>query len=257
MRLNIFYILLIALCGLYGCKNHQQPIIKENLNILPTIYPEYQGALLPVNIAPLNFKIQDEGDEWMIQIQGKGNPITITAHDAVEIPIKRWRQLLHQNQGGSLSITVSSRKKGEWYQYSPFTWDVSTDSIDSHLAYRLIEPTYANWNSMAICQRELSSFKETEIISNKKSGQNCINCHTFNQGNPNEMVMHMRKINAGTILIQGGACQKLNTKTPHTISNFVYPDWHPSGKQIAFSTNLTQMSFYDAHPKIIEVRNPI
>ena len=80
MRLNIFYILLIALCGLYGCKNHQQPIIKENLNILPTIYPEYQGALLPVNIAPLNFKIQDEGDEWMIQIQGKGNPITITAH---------------------------------------------------------------------------------------------------------------------------------------------------------------------------------
>ena len=46
MRLNIFYILLIALCGLYGCKNHQQPIIKENLNILPTIYPEYQGALL-------------------------------------------------------------------------------------------------------------------------------------------------------------------------------------------------------------------
>ena len=90
MRLNIFYILLIALCGLYGCKNHQQPIIKENLNILPTIYPEYQGALLPVNIAPLNFKIQDEGDEWMIQIQGKGNPITITAHDAVEIPIKRW-----------------------------------------------------------------------------------------------------------------------------------------------------------------------
>jgi len=99
MRLNIFYILLIALCGLYGCKNHQQPIIKENLNILPTIYPEYQGALLPVNIAPLNFKIQDEGDEWMIQIQGKGNPITITAHDAVEIPIKRWRQLLHQNEG--------------------------------------------------------------------------------------------------------------------------------------------------------------
>lgn len=66
---------------------------------------------MPVNIAPLNFKIQDEGDEWMIQIQGKGNPITITAHDAVEIPIKRWRQLLHQNQGGSLSITVSSRKK--------------------------------------------------------------------------------------------------------------------------------------------------
>lgn len=201
---------------LYGCKNHQQPIIKENLNILPTIYPEYQGALLPVNIAPLNFKIQDEGDEWMIQIQGKGNPITITAHDAVEIPIKRWRQLLHQNQGGSLSITVSSRKKGEWYQYSPFTWDVSTDSIDSHLAYRLIEPTYANWNSMAICQRELSSFKETEIISNKKSGQNCINCHTFNQGNPNEMVMHMRKNKCGN----DSDTRRSMSKTQHKDSSY-------------------------------------
>ena len=112
MRLNIFYILLIALCGLYGCKNHQQPIIKENLNILPTIYPEYQGALLPVNIAPLNFKIQDEGDEWMIQIQGKGNPITITAHDAVEIPIKRWRQLLHPKSRRELKYhRIQSKKR--------------------------------------------------------------------------------------------------------------------------------------------------
>lgn len=152
-------------------QNHQQPIIKENLNILPTIYPEYQGALLPVNIAPLNFKIQDEGDEWMIQIQGKGNPITITAHDAVEIPIKRWRQLLHQNQGGSLSITVSSRKKGEWYQYSPFTWDVSTDSIDSHLAYRLIEPTYANWNSMAICHVNYLLSRKRKSYQTKKAGR--------------------------------------------------------------------------------------
>ena len=77
MRLNIFYILLIALCGLYGCKNHQQPIIKENLNILPTIYPEYQGALLPVNISPLNFKIQDEGDEWTLSYTHQTLPTTI------------------------------------------------------------------------------------------------------------------------------------------------------------------------------------
>lgn len=243
---------LLLLCSFYGCQNHQHPKVK--FNRLPTIYPEYQDVLLPVNIAPLNFKVQDEGDKWMIQIQGMiGKPITVTTHDVVEIPIKRWRQLLQQNQGGNLSITVSSQQKGEWYQYSPFTWKISSDSIDSHVAYRLIEPTYANWNSMVICQRELSSFKETEIISNQKSGHNCINCHTFNQGNPNEMIMHMRKTNAGTILIQGKSCKKLNTKTPHTISNFVYPDWHPSGKQIAFSTNLTQMSFYDAHPKIIEV----
>ena len=52
----------------------------ENLKELQNL-----GCLLYTsNIAPLNFKIQDEGDEWMIQIQGKGNPITITAHDAVE-----------------------------------------------------------------------------------------------------------------------------------------------------------------------------
>ena len=90
--------------------------------------------------------------------------------------------------------------------------------------------------------------RKRKSYQTKKAGRTASIVIPFNQGNPNEMVMHMRKINAGTILIQGGACQKLNTKTPHTISNFVYPDWHPSGKQIAFSTNLTQMSFYDAHP---------
>lgn len=93
-------------------QNHQQPIIKENLNILPTIYPEYQGALLPVNIAPLNFKIQDEGDEWMIQIQGKGNPITITAHDAVEIPIKRWRPITSSKSRRELKYhRIQSKKR--------------------------------------------------------------------------------------------------------------------------------------------------
>lgn len=253
MRLAAFYVFLLSICCLSGCDGNRLPVAKAEWGTTPPIYPEYQDATIPVNIAPLNFEIRDEGEEHIVQIKGKGEPLVVKGRGVVDIPLRAWRRLLGENQGDSLSVTVFSRQKEDWYRYQPFAWTVSSDSIDGYVAYRLIEPTYANWNGMAICQRDLASFEETEILSNRKSGNNCINCHTFNQGNPDELVMHMRKVNAGTLLIRDGVCQKLNTQTPYTISNFVYPDWHPSGEQIAFSTNITQMSFYDAHPKIIEV----
>lgn len=253
MKLYTLSILLSFIGLLFSCDQKQIPIAERTIDVTPNIYPAYEAATLPPNIAPLNFKVQDEGSEWIIEIKGKQESIIINTKNFVDLPIKPWKKLLSENQGETIYVTVFSKIDNKWTQYKPFSWEISPDSIDNYVAYRLIEPTYANWNGMEICQRNLSNFDETEIISNKKSGHNCINCHTFNQGNPNEMVLHMRKINAGTLLIQNGKCQKLSTKTPHTISNFVYPYWHPSGNQIAFSTNLTQMSFYDANPKIIEV----
>ena len=47
--------------------------------------------------------------------------------------------------------------------------------------------------------------------------------------------------------------EKLNTKTDKTISNLVYPYWHPEGRYIAFSVNRTFQSFHAADHNRIEV----
>ena len=47
--------------------------------------------------------------------------------------------------------------------------------------------------------------------------------------------------------------EKLNTKTPETISALVYPYWHPSEKYVAFSVNDTKQAFFDHSENILEV----
>ena len=54
-------------------------------------------------------------------------------------------------------------------------------------------------------------------------------------------------------MIDDGRIEKLDTKTDSTISNLVYPFWHPSGKYIAFSVNATKQSFFNHDPNRIEV----
>ncbi|WP_459187575.1 hypothetical protein ACGE0T_15815 [Parabacteroides sp. APC149_11_2_Y6] len=246
------WILILFLGAILSSGCNQAPSGAIQQNELPSIYPDYMEATIPVNIAPLNFRILPEGNNHVV-FSTKGYQFTISGSDYIDIPEKKWKQLLGAAKGDSITVSVYNRENGHWLKYKSFHWYVPTDSIDNYLVYRLIEPTYANWNQMGIYQRNLSSFSETEIISNDKTGHNCMNCHSFNQRDPHQMVLHMRKTNPGTLLIKDGKITKLDTQTQYTISNFVYPYWHPSGNDIAFSTNNTQMSFFEANDKLIEV----
>jgi len=80
-----------------------------------------------------------------------------------------------------------------------------------------------------------------------------MNCHSFNKNDPDKMVFHLRGKIGATILTDETQVLKLNTKTDKTISNCVYPYWHPSGNYIAFSTNLIYQYFYSDPAKRIEV----
>lgn len=233
-----------------GCA--EMPSDARTTEDYPSIFPDYNEITIPVNMAPLNFRLEPRG-KCKVLFSANGYQFTISASDYVDIPLKKWRRLLNQAKGDKVTVSVYTPDDKGWVAHRPLYWYISPDPIDSHLVYRLIEPTYANWNEMGIYQRDLTSFCEKEIIANDKTGHNCMNCHSFNQGNPDEMILHMRKINPGTILVKDGSVVKLNTQTNYTISSFVYPYWHPSGQAIAFSTNNTQMSFYEANSKLIEV----
>ena len=221
----------------------------------PQIYPDYLGVTIPVNIAPLNFSMADEKTLLVDAVitDRHGNSLHSQGEESVDFDIDEWHQLLAQNAGDSLSVTVSAKYDDGWHTYSPFSIYVSSDSIDYGLCYRLIVPGYEVWSKMGIYERDLSSFDERALIENTQF-EGCVNCHSFNRGNPADMSLHIRGSHGATLLRHDDSpLTAYNTKTPQTLGLCVYPYWHPSGRYIAYSTNTTRQLFHSSDPNRIEV----
>lgn len=219
----------------------------------PEIYPDYINVTIPSNIAPLNFNYL--GDERCAAIiSSDTGEYTIKGRNGlIAFRKTKWDKLLKENAGKAITCTLIVRENGTWTAYKPFQINVSHDRIDPYISYRLIPPGYQGWQVMGIYQRDLESYKQTPIIENRMAAGNCVNCHTYNQRDPESMVFHARADFGGTFVIKDDAIEKLNTKTDSTISALVYPYWHPEGRYIAFSTNATKQSFFNHGPDRIEV----
>ena len=221
----------------------------------PRIYPDYIGVTIPVNIAPLNFNMADENALLMDAVitDHHGNSLHSQGEESTDFDLDDWHALLSQNPGDSLIVTVSAKYDDGWHTYRAFSLYVSPDSIDYGLCYRLIEPGYEVWSKMGIYERDLSSFEERALIENTQF-EGCVNCHSFNRGNPADMSLHIRGPHGATLLRQNdGPLTAYNTKTDQTLGLCVYPYWHPSGRYIAYSTNATSQLFHNAHSNRIEV----
>ena len=255
MRKELYIILigLMGLMGLMGCNETVSDAKQEGG--LPQIYPDYVGVTIPVNIAPLNFGMADETVLLVDAIitDRHGNSLQSQGEQSVDFDIDDWHALLSQNCGDSLSVTVSARYDDGWHTYHSFSIHVSPDSIDYGICYRLIAPGYEVWSKMGIYERDLSSFDERPLIENTQF-EGCVNCHSFNRGNPADMSLHIRGPHGATLLSKAdGSITAYNTKTDQTLGLCVYPYWHPSGRYIAYSTNATSQLFHSADPNRIEV----
>lgn len=222
-------------------------------NASPPLFPDVTNVTIPVNIAALNFKITEPSKKLVVIFESEKGRLKVHGKNKIEIPLSKWHKLLEQNAGNSLNITVYAKINGEWLKYLPFKINVKNDPIDPYLAYRLIAPGYESWSEMGIYQRNLTNFDEDPVIDNRLLPGNCMNCHSFNQNNPEQMMFHLRGNISGTILLKDGVSSKLNTKTDSTISNCVYPYWHPSGEFIAYSVNTISQVFHTTKEKRIEV----
>ena len=227
---------------------------------LPQIYPDYIGVTIPVNIAPLNFCMADEEALCIDAVitDSHGNSLHSQGKESTDFDLDDWHTLLNslvgQGRGlDSLSVTVSAKYADGWHTYSPFSIYVSPDSIDNGICYRLIEPGYEVWSKMGIYERDLSTFDERALIENTQF-EGCVNCHSFNRGNPADMSLHIRGPHGATLLRHGeGELTAFNTKTDQTLGFCVYPYWHPSGRYIAYSTNATSQLFHSADSNRVEV----
>ena len=254
---KILYILMLT--GLMACTSETVKDAKQEA-ALPQIYPDYIGVTIPVNIAPLNFCMADEEALCIDAVitDSHGNSLHSQGKESTDFDLDDWHTLLNslvgQGRGlDSLSVTVSAKYADGWHTYSPFSIYVSPDSIDNGICYRLIEPGYEVWSKMGIYERDLSTFDERALIENTQF-EGCVNCHSFNRGNPADMSLHIRGPHGATLLRHGeGELTAFNTKTDQTLGFCVYPYWHPSGRYIAYSTNATSQLFHSADSNRVEV----
>ena len=248
-----FYSFYIAALLLTGCTETVSDARQEAEQ--PSIHPDYTGVTVPVNIAPLDFCMADEGALCIdaVVTDRHGNSLRAQGEESVDFDMDGWHRLLGQNSGDSLSVTVSARYDDGWHTYHPFSIYVSPDSIDYGICYRLVEPGYEVWSKMGIYERDLSSFDERPLIENTQF-EGCVNCHSFNRGNSDDMSLHIRGPHGATLLRHGGGpFTAYNTKTDRTLGLCVYPYWHPSGRYIAYSTNTTRQLFHSAGHNRVEV----
>lgn len=253
MNYRLLIYILIVLSGFLACTN-STPKNTTLSSCEINIFPDYKNVEIPVNIAPLNFKIESVADDYFVQLCCKKDTLIPNIKNAsVSIPLNKWKKLLSKAIDDSIKATVFFKTDNKWSQYKLFYWKVSPDSIDSYLSYRLIDPNYVKWYNMGIYQRNLSNFKQEPILENKHSDQNCMNCHSFNNRNPKQFMLHLRANPSGTLIVTPDDIIFANTKTEHTLSAGVYPAWHPSGKYIAMSTNRINQKFHNHQSKSIEV----
>lgn len=220
------------------------------------IFPDFNGVTIPLNICPLNFDATDDNAE-LIDIQFVGN-ITGTIHcqnsGTIDIPRKSWRELLLQNAGDTINVTVSTKKNGSWTTFRPFPIIVSTDSIDQFVVYRLIAPAFETFSHTGIYQRNIENFDETTIVDNHLLQMACINCHSFNRNDPHDFIFHVRGPHGGTFVRKNdGPLSYYNTKTNQTLNNFAYAYWHPDSRYVAFSMNTTRQLFHSGTGERIDV----
>lgn len=245
MKRFFFFILVLFVLG--GCSAKRPPVVSEQINELPPIYPDYADATIPATIAPLNFSVR--GTEKACAVfQAEGYAFSVYASDGTfSIPDSDWEKLLASAVGKQVEVSVLIEEKEGWKAFLPFHIRVSPDPIDPYIVYRLIDPGYQLWGKMGIYQRQLSSFKQDPILENRLTDNNCMNCHSFCMQDPDKMLFHVRAKYGCTVLIDGDKTETLDTNTDKTISSLVYPSWHPSGKYVAFSVNATTQNTHPVH----------
>lgn len=253
--MKIYHVLLLILCT--ACSNVLKlptDVVKSDKVL--TIVPDYTDLTIPCNIAPMNFRVDGEWDEVLLQLKVGNDNILLLADkkgnilfDALE-----WQQWLARCKGKSLHYTIYTLKNKQWTQWPAFTNSVAADTIDPYLCYRLIEPGYQLYGRMGIYQRNLTSFEERAVYETDYSSEShCINCHAFQQGRTDKMLFHVRNNYAGTVVVNGSIINKVNTKADSLWGAAVYPAWHPTQNKVAFSMNKTGQLFHLTGEEKIEV----
>ena len=245
-------IIILAIIMLAACSTRVENTTQTNIEL--NTYPDYKEVTIPCNIAPINFAITDSTKVDAVLISCNSDTLTVkVSNNCTKIDINKWHNFLADKGGKTLTFTPCGKTDGKWLAYKPFSVEVSADSIDKTLVYRLIPPGYEIWNRMGIYQRDLETYNERAIYENRYGKGNCVNCHSFCANSPGQLMIHLRAGLAGTYVFSNNTASKVEGDFSKFNAGPTYPYWHPSGRFIAFSLNKIYQDFHTADPNIIEV----
>ncbi|MBL7044949.1 MAG: PD40 domain-containing protein [Pirellulaceae bacterium] len=210
----------------------------------PRIRPDYRDIVIPPNIAPLNFCIEEPGEQFFVRLRAhQGPPIEVFSRSGdIEIPLRAWHRLLAANRGKTLSCDVYVRQpEGHWRRYQTVTSEIADEEIDSHIAYRLLNPDSMYYRDIGVYQRHLETYDESVVLQGRSYKEGCVNCHTFLNYDPENMFIGVRSRVYGnaTLLVRDGHVSSIGTHFGHTA-------WHPSGRVAAFSRFDIRLFFHTA-----------
>lgn len=227
LKYIIYIIAAVVLSLNVSCRQKLPQHTESDRNV--ALSPDYTSISIPPNIAPLNFRIKETANSYLVRFyNSNGTDFIIRSKTGnIQIPVKKWRKLLSDAKEYSVDVFTSESQK--WSKFNTITNYITSDPIDNYLTYRLIEPGFVGWNKMGIYQRDLETFNETPIILNGLSDGSCVNCHTFNGNSNKTMMFHVRGKNGGTIVYRNNTLSKINTTTDNTISQESIPPGIPRG----------------------------
>jgi hypothetical protein len=222
----------------------------SSIDQLPNIKPDYNGTVIPLNIAPLNFLIQEEGTSYFVKIySGQSQPIEICSNTPkISIPENAWHKLLDQNRGQELFFEIYTKGEDKkWSLFKPITNKIADEPIDAWLVYRKIHPSHNTWREMGLFQRNLQNFNESPILKNDRFRYGCAHCHTFCNNNAEKMAIGIRsgEYKSGLLIVEGDEIYKIG-------QIFGFVAWHPSEKLFACTINKPKLIL---HPARNEVRD--
>ena len=194
---------LLLMCLLTACGGPQVPEQYAQSQATPLIYPDYEDVTVPINIAPLNFELLIQSDETVVRLSAADEEI-VCEGSKIRIDLDDWKALTTKALGKAITVEVFIQTKDQWTRLKPFNIYVSPDSIDPWISYRLISPSYVSYEELTLNQRCLENFEEEVFADNMlcstESGGQCINCHNFQQYNPDRMQFHARQTHGGTLI---------------------------------------------------------
>ena len=248
-------LVIIAAAALVACGNKIPKTFSESKE-LPPIYPDYTNVTVPINIAPLTFEADGKADGIVARLTA-GEAELVCGGTKVQPDEDDWRRLTEYAKGKAIKVEVYIQANDQWTRFKPFNIHVSPDSINPYISYRLIAPSYVIYKDLTISQRCIENYDESVVYDNMlctepAEGQ-CINCHNYQQYNPNRLQFHARQHQGGTVIAYDGKVRKINMGNDSILSAGVYPTWHPWLPLIVYSTNRTVQTFHITDPDKIEV----
>lgn len=218
------------------------------------IRPDYTGIVIPPNIAPLNFTVQEDGSYYYVKIySSQGKPIELTGKTArIVIPRRPWQKLLKANRGRQLYFDVFVRtKQGRWNRFARIANKIADEDIDGYLLYRKIHPGHNVLRETGIYQRNLQSYRESLVLHNRSLDSGCVNCHTLCSNRTDTMLIHVRCLDGPSmLLIRNGRVSCVNSRTGFGGKPMGHAAWHPSGNVIVFTIYDVRQFYHAARTEV-------